>query len=120
MERASCSAAAHGVPPGRMKWRSGGSFARRIARGRVLGYRDVAALAGNALAARQAGAAMKKAPAGVPWWRVVGSDGRLRTGAEGARRLRAEGVVVENGRVRIERFRGLAPASRTRTAESLP
>jgi methylated-DNA-protein-cysteine methyltransferase related protein len=38
---------------------------------------------------------------GLPWWRVVRADGRLVPGneAEQARRLRAEGLVVRNGRV---------------------
>jgi alkylated DNA nucleotide flippase Atl1 len=38
---------------------------------------------------------------GLPWWRVVTSTGRLVRGHEGeqARRLRAEGIVVRNGRV---------------------
>jgi alkylated DNA nucleotide flippase Atl1 len=38
---------------------------------------------------------------GLPWWRVVTGTGRLVPGheAEQARRLRAEGVVVRNGRV---------------------
>jgi alkylated DNA nucleotide flippase Atl1 len=38
---------------------------------------------------------------GLPWWRVVGSGGRLRTPVEAgqAKRLADEGVLIVNGRV---------------------
>ncbi len=47
----------------------------------------------------------------LPWWRVVRADGRIVTNKAGrqAELLRAEGVVVRDGRVvaaRIGRFAG--------------
>ncbi|MEO8443715.1 MAG: MGMT family protein [Gammaproteobacteria bacterium] len=76
--------------------------------GRVSTYGDVARLAGLPRGARQVGRALGKAPAALklPWFRVLGAGGRiaLRRGTAGYRaqvqKLRAEGVVVENGRVR--------------------
>jgi alkylated DNA nucleotide flippase Atl1 len=51
----------------------------------------------------------------VPWWRVVTADGRLVPGHEKvhATRLRAEGVAVQDGRVR-----GMASAAHRRTRGS--
>jgi methylated-DNA-protein-cysteine methyltransferase-like protein len=73
---------------------------RQIPHGQVLGYGEVAARA------RLLG--MNDDPA-LPWHRVLRSDGRIAM-AEGSagwheqsQRLRAEGVVVENGRVRRPR-----------------
>jgi alkylated DNA nucleotide flippase Atl1 len=61
----------------------------------------------HAVCARQAGFALKVAPEALhlPWHRVVGAGGRIvfpRSSPEHkeqARRLRAEGVMVQNGRV---------------------
>jgi methylated-DNA-protein-cysteine methyltransferase-like protein len=58
--------------------------------------------------ARLVGHALKAAPAGLelPWHRVLGAGGRIafpkgsRLYAEQARRLRAEGLEVVDGRVR--------------------
>jgi methylated-DNA-protein-cysteine methyltransferase-like protein len=57
--------------------------------------------------ARQAGFALRVAPEelNLPWYRVLGSGGRIvfpkssRAYKEQARLLRAEGVVVKDGRV---------------------
>jgi methylated-DNA-protein-cysteine methyltransferase-like protein len=78
-----------------------------IPRGQVATYGDVARAAGFPGRARQAGLAMRVAPRelDVPWHRVVGSGGRIvfprasHAHREQARRLRAEGVLVKNGRV---------------------
>jgi methylated-DNA-protein-cysteine methyltransferase-like protein len=79
----------------------------QIPRGRVSTYGDVAREAGLPGRARQAGHALKHAPDGMhlPWHRVVGAGGKIAfppgTSAhrEQTRRLRSEGVAVENGRV---------------------
>lgn len=86
---------------------------RRIPRGRVATYGQVAALAGRPGAARAVGRALRSLPEGsrVPWHRVLASPGRIATallegpaGAEQRRRLRAEGVVVDaRGRVDLAR-----------------
>ena len=78
---------------------------RRIPRGRVATYGDVAAMAGRPRAHRAVGTLMRGlADASVPAHRVIAAGGRL--GGFGghpdlkAQRLRAEGLVVINGRVR--------------------
>jgi methylated-DNA-protein-cysteine methyltransferase-like protein len=78
-----------------------------IPRGQVSTYGAVARAAGFPGRARQAGFALRVAPAELqlPWHRVVGAGGRIAfppsSGAyrEQARRLRAEGVRVADGRV---------------------
>ena len=78
---------------------------RRIPRGRVSTYGDVAAMAGRPRAHRAVGTLMARlADPGVPAHRVIAAGGRL--GGFGghpdlkAQRLRAEGLIVLNGRVR--------------------
>ena len=83
-----------------------------IPAGRVSTYGEVARLAGLPRGARQVGRALGKAPGTLrlPWYRVVGAGGRiaLPKGSAGYRtqisKLRAEGVRVENGRVRMTTF----------------
>lgn len=78
-----------------------------IPRGRVCTYGAVARAAGLPGRARQAGLALRVAPEelNLPWHRVVGAGGRIvfpkttRHFKEQARRLRAEGVAVRDGRV---------------------
>ncbi|MGE8287732.1 MAG: MGMT family protein [Stenotrophomonas sp.] len=80
---------------------------RDIPRGQVLGYGEVAAKAGlpgrARLVARLLGG---NDDPDLPWHRVLRSDGRIampegsRGWREQSQRLRAEGVVVENGRVK--------------------
>ena len=71
-----------------------------LAEGEVVTYGELALEAGRPGAARAVGNIMATAR-GLPWWRVVRADGRLVPGheAEQARRLRAEGLEVRNGRV---------------------
>jgi methylated-DNA-protein-cysteine methyltransferase-like protein len=79
----------------------------RIPRGRVSTYGEVARAAGLPGRARLAGFALKTAPAdsNLPWHRVVSAGGHIAfpnssaQHREQARRLRAEGVVLKNGRV---------------------
>jgi methylated-DNA-protein-cysteine methyltransferase-like protein len=78
-----------------------------IPRGKATTYGSVARAAGLPGRARQVGFALRTAPDGLnlPWHRVVGAGGRIvfpassRSHREQARRLRAEGVRVLNGRV---------------------
>ena len=69
--------------------------------GEVMTYGEVAAEAGYPGAARAVGNFLRGSE-GYPWWRVVNTSGRLVPGheVEHERRLVAEGVVVQNGRVR--------------------
>ena len=78
-----------------------------IPRGRAATYGAVARAAGFPGRARQAGYALRVAPAALnlPWHRVVGAGGRIvfarssRAHQEQARRLRSEGVRVTEGRL---------------------
>jgi methylated-DNA-protein-cysteine methyltransferase-like protein len=78
-----------------------------IPRGQAATYGTVARAAGLPGRARQAGFALRVAPEelNLPWHRVVGAGGRIvfpessREHKEQARRLRAEGVPVKDGRV---------------------
>ena len=68
--------------------------------GDVAAYGEIATEAGFPGAARAVGNLLRTVP-GLPWWRVVNAAGRLAPGneQEQAQRLRAEGVIVVNGRV---------------------
>lgn len=81
---------------------------RAIPRGQVAGYGHVAQRAGLPGRARMVARILgQNDDAGLPWHRVLRSDGRIAfpEGSQGYReqsqRLRAEGVVVTNGRVRM-------------------
>jgi alkylated DNA nucleotide flippase Atl1 len=51
------------------------AFVKTIPAGKVLSYGEIGQEVGAT--ARQVGSAMRFVPEGVPWHRVVGSDGRL-------------------------------------------
>lgn len=79
---------------------------RAIPAGEVAGYGEVARRAGLPGRARQVARLLAgNGEAGLPWHRVVRSDGRIAfpTGSAGfeeqVRRLRAEGVALHAGRV---------------------
>ena len=81
---------------------------RAIPRGTVAGYGEVARSAGLPGRARLVARVLSgNDNARLPWHRVLRSDGRIAfpEGSEGfreqSRRLRAEGVRVEQGRVRM-------------------
>lgn len=83
-----------------------GEFKRRvyalvaqIPKGRVMTYGQLAALAGNAKAARIVGGVAHFGDPDLPWQRVVNKKGGLAAGYPGGRRahkqhLEAEGVAV--------------------------
>jgi len=96
---------------------------RRIPRGRVATYGQVAKLAGLPGRARQVGYAMYALPRDtrVPWQRVINAAGRVSRrrvpGAELTQRmlLEREGVRFgSGGRIPLARF-GWAPAGRSST-----
>jgi methylated-DNA-protein-cysteine methyltransferase related protein len=72
-----------------------------LAPGEVVSYGDVAHDAGRPGAARAVGALLASTDVELPWWRVVRADGRIVTAnpQRQAALLRAEGVVVRDGRV---------------------
>ena len=88
---------------------------RRIPRGRVATYGQVAELAGLPGRARQAGYALAALPdeSDVPWHRVVNARGEVSRRAGGSPfetiqrvLLEAEGIVFDSrGRISLERYR---------------
>lgn len=81
---------------------------RALPRGQVAGYGHIAQRAGLPGRARMVARILSEnTDARLPWHRVLRSDGRIAfpegsaSHREQSRRLRAEGVVVENGRVRM-------------------
>ncbi|HPA00985.1 MAG TPA: MGMT family protein [Chiayiivirga sp.] len=79
---------------------------RQVPEGRTAGYGQIAARAGCPRCARLVAKLLAQADEALPWHRILRSDGRIAFPAgspefeEQVARLRGEGVVVENGRVR--------------------
>ena len=87
---------------------------RKIPRGRVATYGQIAALADRPGAARQVGYALNALPGDgdVPWHRVINAQGRISPRSandhdtEQRMLLEAEGVIFgPDGRISLERFR---------------
>ncbi|MGH9489079.1 MAG: MGMT family protein [Terriglobales bacterium] len=80
---------------------------RRVPRGRVATYGQIAALAGRPGAARQVARALRGGRL-LPWHRVVAAGGRIalpgEAGWEQRLRLEREGVRFRGRRVKIEDF----------------
>src|SRR6185295_17906270 len=85
---------------------------RRIPRGRVCTYGNVAEVAGLPRRARLVGTVLRQMPAGrgLPWYRVINAGGRISfpvgsdAYARQRRKLEAEGVVFAGGRVDLRRY----------------
>ena len=79
---------------------------RKIPKGKVATYGDVAAAAGFPGAARQVVWALQNASASLPWHRVLGAGGRIRlpgeSGFEQRLRLQSEGITFRGDRVRMD------------------
>jgi methylated-DNA-protein-cysteine methyltransferase-like protein len=94
---------------------------RRIPKGRVMTYGQLAGLVESRLSPRAVGWAMHGCPKGIPWHRVVNASGgtstdRLPDMPPGLQRalLEAEGVHFRpNGTLDLERFRWVPPFART-------
>jgi methylated-DNA-protein-cysteine methyltransferase related protein len=87
---------------------------RRIPRGRVATYGQVASLAGLSGHARQVGYALNALPDGtvVPWHRVVNAAGRISTRATPGGEL-VQQLLLEKEGVRLD-ARGRIPLDRLR------
>jgi alkylated DNA nucleotide flippase Atl1 len=74
---------------------------KSIPRGTVMTYGEVAEESGHPGASRAVGNFLAHSSGRLPWWRVVTAHGRLAPGneTEHAKRLKAEGVKLANGRV---------------------
>ena len=90
------------------------SVVRRIPRGRVATYGQVASLAGLAGHARQVGYALNALPDGtvVPWHRVVNAAGRISARATPGDEL-VQQLLLEKEGVRLD-ARGRIPLDRLR------
>jgi methylated-DNA-protein-cysteine methyltransferase-like protein len=84
---------------------------RRIPRGKVCTYGNVAEVAGLPRRARMVGTVLRQTSArGLPWYRVINAGGRISfpTGSDAYARqrhkLEAEGVVFVGGRVDLRRY----------------
>jgi methylated-DNA-protein-cysteine methyltransferase-like protein len=79
------------------------STVRKIPKGKVASYGEVAASSGYPGAARQVVWALRSGGKAVPWHRVIGARGRIRltgeAGFEQRLRLRSEGVTIAGDRV---------------------
>lgn len=78
----------------------------QIPRGRVMTYGQLAALCGNARAARIVGGVAHFGDPGLPWQRVVNKQGGLAAGYPGGRAghrqvLEAEGYTVYDDKVAV-------------------
>lgn len=103
-------------------WRQTALYAAlaSIPPGRVIGYGQLAALAGLGRAARWVGRTLAQLPADsrLPWHRVLRSDGQLGlpadspAGLEQRRRLRAEGIALPGTRVDMRRHGWHPPPGR--------
>ena len=82
---------------------------RRVPRGRVATYGDIAYAAGYPGAARQVAWALHTSSSGLPWHRIVGADGKILLPGEGGfeqrMRLRAEGVEFLGLRINMKAHR---------------
>lgn len=98
------------------------SVVRRIPKGRVATYGDIAALAGFEGAARQVGYALHNLPDGsdVPWHRVVNAAGRISQRSAGDSHelqrmlLEGEGIAFKGERLSLEKHRWKKPSTKVK------
>ncbi len=100
------------------------AIARRIPRGRVMSYGQIADLLARPLSARAVGWAMAQCPDDVPWQRVVNATGGISTGhlhepPDLQRRLlEREGIRFgSSGKLSMEKYR-FVPARPTKSRTS--
>lgn len=90
---------------------------KKIPKGKVATYGQVAAMAGNPKMSRAVGNALHKNPdpAGIPCFRVVNSKGELSGefafGGKGAQQalLQADGIEVTDGKVDLQKYGIILP-----------
>lgn len=73
------------------------SIISKVPFGRVITYGDVAALAGNAYAARVVGGIAHYGDANLPWHRLVNRFGGLAAGFPGGREVQRALLLAEGG-----------------------
>jgi len=103
-----------------MSWDPVYRLIKKIPRGRVTTYGELARKLRLRGGARAVGYAMAACPSGkgIPWHRVVGAEGRLLIpephGSLQRRLLESEGVRVDYARIDMQRF-GWSPAAKRNT-----
>jgi methylated-DNA-protein-cysteine methyltransferase-like protein len=109
-----------------MSWESVYRLTKKIPRGRVTTYGDMARKLRLRGGARAIGYAMAACPRGkgIPWHRVVGAGGRLLIpephGSLQRRLLETEGVRVEFARIDMNRYAWKTSAKPRKPARSKP
>jgi len=84
---------------------------QNIPEGKIMTYGQIAKNAGDPWGARQVVRILNSmsGTCALPWHRVINSKGEIGLGGEGgeeqAARLMAEGVLVENGKIDLEKYR---------------
>ncbi len=103
-------------PPPESPYRRFYAVVKKIPRGKVATYGQIAALAGMPRHARQAGYALAATPANmkIPWHRVINAQGRISmrlrhwdSGSDDLQKilLEAEGVIFDgSGKVNLKQF----------------
>src|SRR5262245_57052746 len=97
----------------RSRWTSIYRLVRRIPKGRVMTYGQIATLLESRLSPRAVGWAMHGCPPGVPWQRVVNATGGMSTDLlpdmpAGLQRAMLEGEGIKfrpSGRLDVDRYR---------------
>jgi methylated-DNA-protein-cysteine methyltransferase-like protein len=96
---------------------------RKIPKGKVATYGDVAKAAGFPGSARQVVWALQKSR-GLPWHRVLGAGGKIRlpgeSGLEQRLRLETEGVAFRGGHVWMEKHQHKFPRAKARKRVRIP
>lgn len=92
---------------------------RRLRKGDVVTYGEIALEAGYPGRSRAVGALLSRGYPNVPWWRVVNASGRLVPGHEVAQAelLRKEGVDVDRAANRVPRAQPVDRSAKRRTIE---
>ena len=108
-----------------MSWDPVYRLIKKIPRGRVTTYGELARALRLPGGARAVGYAMAATPSGrgIPWHRVVGAGGRLLipepSGSKQRMLLETEGVVIEGTRLDLKRY-GWSPAKRKSASGKKP
>jgi len=91
---------------------------RKVPRGKVASYGQIAQIVGKGCDARMVGYAMAGTPEGsdVPWQRIVNREGKISLPGKGGEiqrmRLEAEGITFDaRGRIDMKRFGWQGPGS---------
>lgn len=86
---------------------------RRIPKGKVSTYGDVAIASGHPRGARQVAWSLKQFDPTLPWHRVIGKGGKIllrgANGVEQVQRLEAEGIVVQGTRIDMTKYAARLP-----------